>query len=114
MVQDYFIDGGLAHLWQVDHAMRESLRIAFGISKKELNSMDIYAPPKGSGEDIIIHTEGGDFSLKAILKRETPMEPIVHPETKYHYETWDCPVCKRMMGRGQKYCGSCGQKVGLK
>lgn len=49
-----------------------------------------------------------------LIKRNEPIEPITHPETKYHYEIKECAVCGRMLNRGARFCHMCGQAVKLK
>lgn len=46
-----------------------------------------------------------------ILEKREPIEPVVHPETKYHYEVRDCGACGYYLSNGANYCPRCGRAV---
>lgn len=50
-------------------------------------------------------------NILALLKEQEAIEPIVHPETKYHYEIKECGACGTLLTRGARFCSKCGRQV---
>lgn len=60
--------------------------------------------------DVRLSKEEAEEILE-LLKEKEPVEPVVHPETKYHYETKDCGACGCYLSNGANYCPRCGRAV---
>lgn len=50
-------------------------------------------------------------SIEELLKEKEAVEPIVHPETKYHHEYKECGACGAFLTRGARFCSKCGRQV---
>ena len=74
---------------------------------------DTEVHPVVSPDNWHIYSRLIDFidELDESLKEREPVEPVVHPETKYHYEVRDCGACGYYLSNGANYCPRCGRAV---
>jgi len=47
----------------------------------------------------------------SMLKEQEPVEPVIHPETKYHRMYKECGACGAYLVNGARYCSRCGKEV---